>query len=554
MKKNHSHSSSFSESGTQSEDDIHYIEIKKEKKKTMNIDIKLYEKLITFINVNNNILMNMKHKNNVIKYSEQTQTDEEIIMEETQKELKSKEKEIKNLKEENFVLKNELNKYKTQYLEIEKKYNDIKRVYEPQLLEKLESIDKLNKEINNLNEIIKSNKEKMKLMIQYSPCETVFDNEKLVDKILAYLPFEYYLTMASLNKKIHFHLYYKKRCAYIENKYKKSEKIIKELITSNIPLKYQIEEEEIINLIKKYTEPHLIPGNKMRYSLFHSLLFIENLVRKPLQEKFDPKKNKKDSTKLFFNEIFKVMKNEDNNEITQIMKNQKVKQELNNKIITIFKDDYIELDKLDKNILNFFNNDKYINIKFEFKSPKDIKTLFTYFIKNGLDQESYNKFVHYLIDEYSELFFNCYDSLDSIKELEIVNIAIDSRYKRTNYLMKEMNLMVTELNNYVETSKNLKETLLKQKNDVEIKYNDCLMMNSSLNQQIVNNKNLIQQLKEEKTKIKNEVDEFKNKMKGDYQNIEKKYNDINQERKALLQIFIDLKNFFINTISFSKID
>ena len=554
MKKNHSHSSSFSESGTQSEDDIHYIEIKKEKKKTMNIDIKLYEKLITFINVNNNILMNMKHKNNVIKYSEQTQTDEEIIMEETQKELKSKEKEIKNLKEENFVLKNELNKYKTQYLEIEKKYNDIKRVYEPQLLEKLESIDKLNKEINNLNEIIKSNKEKMKLMIQYSPCETVFDNEKLVDKILSYLPFEYYLTLASLNKKIHFHLYYKKRCAYIENKYKKSEKIIKELITSNIPLKYQIEEEEIINLIKKYTEPHLIPGNKMRYSLFHSLLFIENLVRKPLQEKFDPKKNKKDSTKLFFNEIFKVMKNEDNNEITQIMKNQKVKQELNNKIITIFKDDYIELDKLDKNILNFFNNDKYINIKFEFKSPKDIKTLFTYFIKNGLDQENYNKFVHYLIDEYSELFFNCYDSLDSIKELEIVNIAIDSRYKRTNYLMKEMNLMVTELNNYVETSKNLKETLLKQKNDVEIKYNDCLMMNSSLNQQIVNNKNLIQQLKEEKTKIKNEVDEFKNKMKGDYQNIEKRYNDINQERKALLQVFIDLKNFFINTISFSKID
>ena len=545
MKKNHSHSSSFSESGTQSEDDIHYIEIKKEKKKTMNIDIKLYEKLITFINVNNNILMNMKYKNNIIKYSEQTQTDEEIIMEETQKELKSKEKEIKNLKEENFVLKNELNKYKTQYLEIEKKYNDIKRVYEPQMLEKLESIDKLNKEINNLNEIIKSNKEKMKLMIQYSPCETVFDNEKLVDKILSYLPFEYYLTLASLNKKIHFHLYYKKRCAYIENKYKKSEKIIKELITSNIPLKYQIEEEEIINLIKKYTEPHLIPGNKMRYSLFHSLLFIENLVRKPLQEKFDPKKNKKDSTKLFFNEIFKVMKNEDNNEITQIMKNQKVKQELNNKIITIFKDDYIELDKLDKNILNFFNNDKYINIKFEFKSPKDIKTLFTYFIKNGLDQENYNKFVHYLIDEYSELFFNCYDSLDSIKELEIVNIAIDSRYKRTNYLMKEMNLMMNELNNYCETSKNLKETLLKQKNDVEIKYNDCLMMNSYLNQEVINYKKLIKELNEEKIKIKNEVEKIKIETMKNYQKIEKNYKEVNQERIALLEVFLNLKNFFI---------
>ena len=292
MKKNHSRSSSFSESATRSEEDIHYIEIKKEKKKTINIDVKLYEKLITFINVNNNILMNMKNRNNIIKYSEQTQTEEEVIMEETQKELKSKEKEIKNLKEENFVLKNELNKYKTQYFDMEKKYNDLKKVYEPQMIEKLESINKLNKEINNLNEIIKSYKEKMKHMVKYSSCETVFDNEKLVDKILNYLPIEYYLTLASLNKKIHFHLYYKKKCAYIENKCKKSEKLIQQLITSNIPMKYQIEEEEIINLIKKYTEPHLIPGNKMRYSLFHSLLFIENLIRKPLHEKYDPKKNK----------------------------------------------------------------------------------------------------------------------------------------------------------------------------------------------------------------------------------------------------------------------
>ena len=552
MKKEHSHSSSFSESGTQSEDDIHYIEIKKEKRKTINIDVKLYEKLITFININNNILMNMKQRNNIIKFSEQTQTEEDIIIEETQKELNLKEKEIKHLKEENFVLKNELNKYKTQYFEIEKQYNNINNTFESQIKEKLESIDKLNKEINNLNEIIKSNKEKMKHMIQYSSCETVFDNEKLLDKILTYLPFEYYLTLSSLNKKIHVHLYYKKRSAYIENKYKKSEKLIKELITSNIPMKYQIEEEEIINLVKKYTEPHLIPGNKMRYSLFHSLLFIENLVRKPLQEKYD-KKTKKESAKVFFNEIFKVMKNEDSNEITQIMKTQKVKQELNNKILTIFKDDYMELDNLDKNILNFFNNDKYINIKFEFKTAKDIKNLFTYFIKNGLDQEYYNKFVHYLIDEFCELFFNCYESLNSIKELEIVNIAIDSRYKRTNYLMKEMNLMVNELNNYCETSKNLKETLLKQKNDVEIKYNDCLMMNSSLNQQIINYKNSIKQLEEEKKKIKTEVDLLKDKMMEDYKRIEKNYNDVNKERKALAQIFVELKNFFINTISFSKI-
>ena len=551
---NRNDSSSYSASGTHSEDDINYIEIKKEKKRTINIDIKLYEKLITFININNNTLLNMKHKLNTTKFSQQTQTEEELIADETQKELKIKEKEIKILKEENLVLKNELNKYKTQYIEIEKKYNDIKDIFDKQMLEKISVTDKLNKEITSLNEIIRSYKENTKNMINYKSSERVFDDEKLLDKILSYLPIEYYLTIASLNKKIHFHLYYKKRSFYLENKCKKSESLIRELTTSNIPLKYQIDEEEIIDLLKKYTEPHLIPGNKLRYSLFHSLIFIENLVRKPLQEQYDNKKSKKESAKIFFNEIFKVMKNEDNNEITQIMKNKKIKQELNSKIITIFKDDYYELDKFDKNLLNYFNNDKYINIKFEFKSAKEIKTLFTYFIKNGLPQEYYNKFIHYLIDEFSELFFNCYESLDSIKELEIVNIAIDSRYKRTNYLMKEMNLMVTELNNYCETSKNLKETLLKQKNDVEIKYNDCLMLNSSLNQEIINNKNIIKQLNEEKIKIKNDVDVLKNKMIEDYQKIEKRYNDVNKERKTLINIFIELKNFFINTISFSKID
>jgi hypothetical protein len=303
-------STASSVSGTQSEDEINYIEIKKEKNKAINIDIKLYEKLITYINVNNNILMNMKHRNNIIKYSQQTQTDEEIIKDEMEKELKIKEKEIKKLKEENLILKNELNKYKNQFLEIEKKYNDIKNIFDTQMNEKLEVTDKLNKEIDYLNGIIHSTKEKMKYMINYTSFDRVFDNEKLVDKILSYLPFEYYLIMSSLNKKIHFHLYYKLRYNYIEKKYKKSENLIKELITSNIPLKYQIEEEEIIDLVKKYTEPHLIPGNKMRYSLFHSLIFIENLVRKPLQEKFNEKKTKKESAKAILGDIFKVIKNE----------------------------------------------------------------------------------------------------------------------------------------------------------------------------------------------------------------------------------------------------
>ena len=557
---NRNDSSSISISGTQSEDgyESHYIEIIKEKKRIITLDYKLYEKLITFFNVNNNILMNLKNAKDIIKYSQHTQTEEDIIIDETKKEINQKEKEIMILRQENIEVKNELDKYKESFLNLEKKYNDLKSQYSNELKEKNEMIEKLKEEINKLIQKISENKQKMNNMINFSSCEKVFNDEKFVDKILGYLPFEYYLTLATLNKKIHFHLYYKKKYLYVKNKYEQKQKLINEITESNIPIKYQVDEEEILKLIKKYTEPHLIPGNAMRYSLFHSLIFLENIVRRPLQEKYDLKQSKnemKEKAKIILNDIFKVIKNEEINEITQIMKNKKIQKELNSKILNIYKDDFMDLNKMDKNIINKFSNDEYINIKFEFKSADEIKTLLRYFLKNGLNQEYYNKFFQYLIDEFSELFFNCYDSLNSIKELEIVNIAIDSRYKKANYLMKEMNLIVAELNNYCETSKNLKETLLKQKNEVEIKYNDCLMMNSSLNKKIVNDSKLIETLKQEKLKIKEEVNELKNKMIKDYQKIEKNYQLVNKERSELLKVFLDFKNFFVKTITFtSKID
>ena len=82
----------------------------------------------------------------------------------------------------------------------------------------------------------------------------------------------------------------------------------------------------------------------MRYILLHSLIFLENLVRKPLQEKYDNPNLKKeiaDKAKIIMNDLFKVIKNEENNEINQIMKNQKIQKQLNSKILTIFNDDLL---------------------------------------------------------------------------------------------------------------------------------------------------------------------------------------------------------------------
>ena len=385
---NRNDSSSISASGNLSDDgyESHYMEIIKEKNKTMTLDYKLYEKLTTFFNVNNNILMNIKNTKDVIKYSQQTQTEEEFFLNEAKKEVNQKEKEIIILRQENIELKNELEKQKNLFFDLQKRTNEIKNELNNKLKEKDKEIEKLKESINKLNVKINDNNEKMNNMIKYSIYERVFDDEKLVDKILTYLPFDYYLILASLNKRIHFHLYFKKKYLYIEKKYIAKQKLINEIADSNISIKYQVDEEEILKLIKKYTEPHLIPGNPMRYSLFHSLIFLENIVRRPLQEKYDSKKSKKEigeKAKIILNDIFKVIKIEDNNEITQIMKNKKIQKELNSKIINIYKDDFIDLNKIDKNLLKLFNNDEYINIKFEFRSAEDIKTLLRYFLKNG---------------------------------------------------------------------------------------------------------------------------------------------------------------------------
>ena len=532
--------------------DVNYLEIKKEQYKNIVIDYKLYYKLITFFNVNNNILINLKNKTNIIKYSEETQTEQDVAIIETKKEIQNKERIIMDLMAENQKIKENYENLRKNMNNIEKKLNELQNLYTKEIKEKNAIIEKLKKDIKLLITENTANKNRMDNMIYYSPFEKVFNNENNIKLILSYLPYEYYLLLATLNKKIHFHLYYKLKFNHIKKKFQSSQQLISEITSSNIPMKYQVDEENLQKLIQKYTSPHVIPGNPMRYSLFHSLIFLENIVRKPLQEKFDLDGSEKKKSNLFFSDIVKILKNEEFNEITQKMKNEGVKQKLDSKILTIYKDNYKDLKEFDNKILSIFGKDKYINIKFEFTKADDIKTLLHYFLENNLDKSVYVKFWQYLIDEYCELFFNCYNSLESIKELEIVNIALDARYKQNNYLIKQMNLLVAELKNYCETSKNLKETLLKQKNEIEIKYNDCLMLNIALNKKVVDYCVIVDNLKEGKNKMIHETNELIDKMINDYKKIEKNNLKVNNERKTLIRLFLELNQFITNSVNYSK--
>ena len=89
---------------------------------------------------------------------------------------------------------------------------------------------------------------------------------------------------------------------------------------------------------------------------------------------------------------------------------------------------------------------------------------------------------------------------------------------------------------------------MKQKNELEVKYNDSLMKNSSLNKTIVEDEKKIVDLEEEKRKMEEEIQTLKKKIVNDYKIIENKYNIVNGERNLLINIFLEMKNFFKDKI------
>ena len=61
------------------------------------------------------------------------------------------------------------------------------------------------------------------------------------------------------------------------------------------------------------------------------------------------------------------------------------------------------------------------------------------------------------------------------KEMEIVTRAMMIRYNKTMMRVNEITEEINDLNQFAKSSKEIKEMLLKQKSEVEIKYNDALM-------------------------------------------------------------------------------
>ena len=538
-----------------SEDENNYIEIKKEKPNMIFLDNKIYQKLILQLEKYNEMINNIK--SNSFKLFSKAEPFIDTNKDKYEKILLEKDKIINMLRIENESKQKEIISLQSINQELEQKYKYLNEKFEKEIEEKNNIINSLKEELNNINnkynDLNKGAKEEDEKSDKKNLIQEILLDEKLVDKISNYLMLEDKLKLFSLNKKINFCFKYKNKYNELQKKFVESQNIIAHLTSEDILLKYEIENEALQKIIKKYTNSHIISGNELRLSIFNCLIFLEKIIRKPLQEvNFENLGNKEMTNKEKFSLKAKGLFNDflsavGKTEVSEMKK--RMKENLEKKLIDInFEVNYSDLKKKEIEFKKRIDEDQFINIKFEYHSAEEIKNLIRHFLKVGLSEHYYTQFKSYLIDEFSELLYNSHKSLECIKELEICNKIQGIRFNKNIYLIKQMTNEINNLKKLKETNKIENNKLLQQRNELEIKYNDSLLMISSVNKKLLEANKNVETLTEEKRKSEEELQIFKNKIMNDYKIIENKYNKVNDERNSFIKIFLEMKIFFINKL------
>ena len=119
------------------------------------------------------------------------------------------------------------------------------------------------------------------------------------------------------------------------------------------------------------------------------------------------------------------------------------------------------------------NND--LNVEFDFKDSEEIKTLLVeFFTTLKKSPQKISHFISELINEYSNFIFYSQKTLMEIRELDIVKSAMHERFKKYHKICFELEGELEDLQKFARTNKEIKEILMKQKQEVEVKYTDSM--------------------------------------------------------------------------------
>lgn len=113
-------------------------------------------------------------------------------------------------------------------------------------------------------------------------------------------------------------------------------------------------------------------------------------------------------------------------------------------------------------------------MQFDFSNSDEIKGLLTSYLLGKFSNNNISNFISKVLSNYSDLMYIAYNTLKEIRELDIVKCALHNKLKKLRKLNSDLEAEIDDLKRFAETNKTIKDILIKQKNEVEIKYNDSV--------------------------------------------------------------------------------
>ncbi len=585
-KRKESASSSKSSGGdkSESESEERFIPIKKEVSNCIIIEKKFFDKLVQYMQKTNTFKQQLKNnfykQKNKPEYSKILTHEFSIISTNQNKnknEINSKNETNKNNNENNkndninkannvnvnnsmmnlFMNsqkgkdKEEISKLKMTIEEMNKKNEEEINSYKEIIKELSSKIESLENEIKKLNNI--KEEKKLKENLSKSKIEIIFSNSKLLIKIISYLENNEKINLSKCNNFLYKSLYYKALSKKIYNKLIIKEKILAKFENEDLTSKFEVKENEILELFRNYIINQKISGIEMRNEIVKSLIFLETHVKIPLANFKSPINEKEHLFKMdepkkpkFFSKFFSALKSEIKEEIGMSQKNEIT---LNNNFISFTPKEYVNIFDSDRHVLQTFKTDKSLNVKFDYKDADKIKEIINEFFICQLPQASYQKYISKISETFSDLLYASFLALNDIKNLEIIVYALYCRYMKFKLKIEDLQSVIEDLNHYAESSRQIKEMLTKSKNEVEFKYTNSLMTISQLNSNIKEKEEEIKNINLKMKENQEKYDKFKNEIIKEYKKIEDDFRFTKKERDLIKGILNELKDFFIKVVS-----
>ena len=501
------------------------------------------EKLTEEQNANNNNLY--KSSDNVIKVNNPNTSMMNLFLNAN----KTKEKE----KEEIIKLKSELS-------EITKKYQTEIDNYKTVVNDLTSKISNLEKELSDIKQL--NTKLISRDNINKTSFGSIYTNEKLLSKILSYLETHEKLNFSKSNIFLYKSVFFKAVSENLLKKIKNKEYIIEKLSGEDLNTKFDVKENEILELFRDYIINQKVCGYDMRNEIVKSLIFLENFVTIPMANyKLSMTSGKKNSESMFdlfqeksteqkkpkfFSKFFSALKSEIKEEIGIVTNQQNTPK---NNYISFSPQEYINIFDSDRHVLQTYKTDKSLNVKFIYESTDKIKQLLNEFFICQLPQASYQKFITKICETFSDLLFSSYLALNDIKNLEIIMYALYCRYMKYKAKIEDLQGVIDDLNHFAESSRQIKEMISKSKNELEFKYTNSIMTISQLNNNINKKDEELIKLKSDMKEKEEKYNKLKNDFIKEYNLIKNEFDFTKKERDTIKKIFLEFKEYFIKIVT-----